>query len=106
MRGCVFRPRPLLRDSRDTRNWGCDSRGAPVAAESGISALAFEFGERLREHVAAVKNIVAKNQRNGVASDEGFGDQKSPRNAGRSRLFAIFNGNFSRRAVTQQLLKS
>ena len=58
------------------------------------------------KHVAAVKNVVAKNQRHVVLADETFGDEKRLRNARRLGLFAIINRHTKAAAIAQQLLES
>ena len=63
----------------------------------------FELGECAMKRIAAVKHVVAQNQRHAVTADERFGDEKRLGDARRFQLFAIIDGESPRLAVAEQL---
>ncbi len=65
----------------------------------------FELSEHAVKRIAAVKNIVAQDQRDIVPADKTFRDEKGLGNAFGFGLFAIADGDSKARAVAQQLLE-
>ena len=64
-------------------------RVVDVVAEDARARL--KVRERLVKTVAAVKDVVAQNQRDPVAADERFGDQKGLGNPGRAGLLPVLD---------------
>ena len=75
-----------------------------VIAEDG--GAAFEIGKRFVKTVAAVKNVVAEDQRNPVLADERFGDQECLGDAFGLGLFAVIDRQAPGAAIAEQLTET
>src|ERR1035441_10655170 len=65
-----------------------------------------ELRERAIKRIAAVKNVVAENQRHVVLANETLRDEKRLRDARRLGLLAILDGHAEAAAVAEQLLEA
>src|SRR5205807_1447372 len=66
----------------------------------------FELGKGLLKPITAIKDIITEDERDGVLTDEGFGNDKSLGDAAGPGLFAIINGQAPGSAVAEQLAKT
>ena len=79
-------------------------RVVDVITENGRPAI--ELRKRLAENIAAIKDIIAENQRHVVVTNKRFRNQKRLRDAGGFGLLAIINAQPKTTTIAEQLFKA